>query len=332
MNHRPILVAGAGSWGTALAILIARNGHPVLLWGHDAAHIARLSRERCNARHLPGFAFPPPLTPVEELEEALTQARDVIAAVPVAGLRGVLEQIAIHAPADVRISWACKGFERDTLCLPHQIVEQMFSRDCPQAVISGPSFAREVAADVPTAIVVGSRDAGFAGDLVARLHGGRFRTYRSEDVTGIEIGGAVKNVFAIAAGISDGLGFGANSRAALITRGLAEMMRLGEAMGAHRETFMGLAGLGDLVLTCTQDQSRNRRLGLALAAGKDLATALKEINQTVEGVHTADAVEKLAKKHGVEIPIAVEVARILRGETTPQAAVQTLLARGPTSE
>ena len=269
---------------------------------------------------------------MEELEEALAQARDVVVAVPVAGLRAVLEQIAVHAPVDVRISWACKGFERDTLCLPHQIVEQVFSRDCPQAVISGPSFAREVAADVPTAIVVGSHDQNFARDLVTRLHGGRFRAYRSEDVTGIEIGGAVKNVLAIAVGLSDGLGFGANSRAALITRGLAEMMRLGETMGAHRETFMGLAGLGDLVLTCTQDQSRNRRLGLALAAGKDLSAALKEIGQTVEGVHTADAVEQLAKKHGVEMPISTQVARILRGEITPQAAVQALLARGPTSE
>ncbi len=332
MRQRPILIAGAGSWGTALAMLVARNGHPALLWGRDAAHVTTLSRERCNARYLPGFVFPPLLSPVEELEEALAQAGDVIVAVPVAGLRAVLEQIAVHAPPDVRISWACKGFEHDTLCLPHEVVEQMFSRDCPQAVLSGPSFAREVAAGVPTAIVVGSRDAAFAADLVARLHHGRFRAYRSEDVTGIEIGGAVKNVFAIAAGISDGLGFGANSRAALITRGLAEMMRLGEAMGAHRETFMGLAGLGDLVLTCTQDQSRNRRLGLALAAGRDLATALKEINQTVEGVHTAGAVVQLAGRYGVEMPIAVEVARILRGDTAPQAAVQTLLAREATSE
>lgn len=336
MSHRPILVAGAGSWGTALAVLLVRNGHASLLWGHDAAHIARLSRERCNARYLPGITFPPQLTPVEELEEALAQAstpvRDVVVAVPVAGLRAVLEQIAVHAPADVRISWACKGFERDTLCLPHQVVEQVFNRDCPQAVISGPTFAGEVAADVPTAIVVGSRDQNFARDLVARLHGGRFRAYRSEDVAGIEIGGAVKNVLAIAAGISDGLGFGANSRAALITRGLSEMMRLGEVMGARRETFMGLAGLGDLVLTCTQDQSRNRRLGLALAAGQDLSTALREIDQTVEGVHTAGAVEQLARKHGVDMPISVQVACILRGETTPQAAVQSLLARDPKSE
>ncbi len=332
MSHRPILVTGAGSWGTALAVLLSRNGHATLLWGHDAAHSACLSRERSNARYLPGITFPPQLTPVEEMEEALALARDVVIAVPVAGLREVLQQIAVHASTDARISWACKGFERDTLCLPHQIVEQVFTRDCPQAVISGPTFAREVAADIPTAIVVGSRDQGFARDLAARLHGGRLRTYRSEDVTGIEVGGAVKNVLAIAAGISDGLGFGANSRAALITRGLSEMMRLGEVLSARRDTFMGLAGLGDLVLTCTQDQSRNRQLGLALAAGRSLSAALAEIGQAVEGAHTAEVVEQLAKKHGVEMPISIQVARILRGETTPQAAVQTLLARDPKLE
>lgn len=322
-----ILLAGAGSWGTALAILLARNGHPTCLWGHDPGHVQRLAAERRNERYLPGVEFPPALRLDDDLEAAIAQSRDVIVAVPCSGLRQVLEQIAVFARPHLRLSWACKGIETGTRLLPHQIVAQYFGDACPTAVISGPTFAGEVAAGVPSAVVVASTDGEFALALAERLHGGTFRAYLGEDVIGVEVGGAVKNVLAIAAGISDGLGFGANSRAALITRGLSEIMRLGVEMGGQRETFMGLTGLGDLVLTCTQDQSRNRRLGLGIAAGQTLAAATAAIGQAVEGVRTAAAVEQLAVQHGIEMPISIQVARLLRDECAPHEAVQALLAR-----
>ena len=332
MRAEPILVAGAGSWGTALAILVARNGHPAYLWGHDAAYLARLAHERRNERYLPGIEFPQPLIVEEELEVALRHADDVLLAVPCRALREVAHQVAVYAHANVRISWACKGIDLDTLQLPHEIVAEIFGADCPAAAISGPTFANEVAAGLPTAIVVASRDQAFAQALVVRLHGGNFRAYLGQDVIGVEVGGAVKNVLAIAAGISDGLGFGANSRAALITRGLAELTRLGMALGAKRDTFMGLAGLGDLVLTCTQDQSRNRRLGLAMARGKSVDEAIAEIGQVVEGVRTAQAVEQLAAARQIEMPICTQVARLLRGACSAREAVQALLAREPKAE
>lgn len=323
----PVLVAGAGSWGTALAVLLARNGHSTCLWGHQPAHIERLAREHRNERYLPGIEFPPALTLDDDLEAATAQARDVIVAVPCSGLRQVLEQIAVFARPHLRLSWACKGIETGTRLLPHQIVAEYFGDACPTAVISGPTFAGEVAAGIPSAVVVASGDARFALALAERLHGGAFRAYLGGDVVGVEVGGAVKNVLAIAAGISDGLGFGANSRAALITRGLSEIMRLGVMMGGRRETFMGLTGLGDLVLTCTQDQSRNRRLGLGIAAGQTLAGAIAAIGQAVEGVRTAAAVEDLARLHGIDMPISTQVARLLRDECTPHEAVEALLAR-----
>ena len=326
-SEEPILVAGAGSWGTALAVLLARNGHPTCLWGHHPGHIERLAQERRNERYLPGIEFPPALSLDDDLEAASARSRDVIVAVPCSGLRAVLEQIAVFARPHLRLSWACKGIEHDTRLLPHQIVTHYFGDACPTAVISGPTFAGEVAAGVPTAVVVASADGEFALSLAERLHGGSFRAYLGDDVVGVEVGGAVKNVLAIAAGISDGLGFGANSRAALITRGLSEIMRLGVVMGGRRETFMGLTGLGDLVLTCTQDQSRNRRLGLGIAAGQTVAAAVASIGQAVEGVHTAAAVEQLAAQHGIEMPISIQVARLLRDECTPHEAVQALLAR-----
>lgn len=328
----PIVVAGAGSWGTALAILLARNGHRTVLWGHDPTHLARLAADRANRRHLPGVEFPPSLELEDELEGVLRHASDVILAVPCKALREVSHLVAVHAAPQVRISWACKGIDVETLQLPHAIVETMFGSDCPAAVISGPTFANEVAAGLPTAVVVASRDKAFAQSLASRLHGGTFRAYVGDDVIGVEVGGAVKNVLAIAAGISDGLGFGANSRAALITRGLAEMTRLGVAMGARAETFTGLAGLGDLVLTCTQDQSRNRRLGLSIATGKTVADAVAAIGQVVEGVRTAEALQRLSREQGVEMPICDQVARVLRGECAPREAVQTLLSREPKSE
>lgn len=332
MTADSILVAGAGSWGTALAIHLARNGHATVLWGHDAGHIARLSHARCNERYLPGVEFPPLLSVEDELEGTLRRTRDVILAVPCNALREVAHQVAVHARPDARIAWACKGIDVDTLQLPHAVVVEQFGADCPAAVISGPTFAIEVAGGLPTAVVVASDDAEFARALASHLHGGAFRAYVGSDVIGVEVGGAVKNVLAIAAGISDGLGFGANSRAALITRGLAELTRLGVAMGANRETFMGLAGLGDLVLTCTQDQSRNRRLGLAIARGRTVAEAAAEIGQVVEGIRTAEAVQRLSRVKGVEMPICAQVAMVLSGQRSPREAVQALLARKPKRE
>jgi glycerol-3-phosphate dehydrogenase (NAD(P)+) len=332
MTADSILVAGAGSWGTALAIHLARNGHATVLWGHDADHIARLSHARRNDRYLPGFDFPPALSVEDELEGTLRRTRDVILAVPCKALREVAHQVAVYARPDVCISWACKGIDIDTLQLPHAIVAEQFGPECPAAVISGPTFANEVAAGLPTAVVVASDDATFACALAGYLHGGAFRAYVGDDVIGVEVGGAVKNVLAIAAGISDGLGFGANSRAALITRGLAELTRLGVALGAKRETFMGLAGLGDLVLTCTQDQSRNRRLGLAIAQGQSVAEAAAGIGQVVEGVRTAEALQRLSREQRVEMPICDQVARVLSGQCSPREAVQALLAREPKSE
>jgi len=332
MTADSILVAGAGSWGTALAIHLARNGHATVLWGHDAGHIARLAHARRNERYLPGVEFPTLLSVEDELDGTLRRARDVILAVPCKALREVAHLVAAHARPDARISWACKGIDVDTLQLPHAIVAEVFGADCPAAVVSGPTFATEVAAGLPTAVVVASENAEFARDLAGCLHGGAFRAYVGDDVIGVEVGGAVKNVLAIAAGISDGLGFGANSRAALITRGLAELTRLGVAMGARKETFMGLAGLGDLVLTCTQDQSRNRRLGLAIARGRSASEAAAEIGQVVEGIRTAEALQRLSRIQGVEMPICDQVAMVLSGRCSPREAVQALLAREPKSE
>ncbi|MGQ0658828.1 MAG: NAD(P)H-dependent glycerol-3-phosphate dehydrogenase [Chromatiales bacterium] len=327
-----MLVAGAGSWGTALAVVFSRNGHPTYLWGHDPVHLARLARERRNERYLPGVDFPAAMRVEDDLETALRHTRDVVLAVPCRALREVGHQIAVYARAHVRVGWACKGIDVDTLQLPHQIVADLFGEECPAAVISGPTFAGEVAAGLPTAIVVASHDQELSRTLVARLHSGTLRAYCGDDVIGVEVAGAVKNVLAIAAGISDGLGYGANSRAALITRGLAEITRLGLALGARRETFMGLAGLGDLVLTCTQDQSRNRRLGLALAHGTPLEQAVAVIGQVVEGVRTAEAVDRLARKTQIEMPICRQVARVLRAECSHREAVQALLAREPRRE
>ncbi len=332
LNETPILVIGAGSWGTALAIVFARNGRPTLLWGHDATHLTRLARERRNARYLPGIDLPPAIRIADDLEGALSEAREIVLAVPCHALREIAYRVAVHARSDARIASACKGIDVETLQLPHEIVAGLFGKECPAAVISGPTFAAEVAAGLPTAIVVASEDEEFASALAQRLHSGTLRAYRGEDVNGVEISGAVKNVLAIAAGISDGLGFGANSRAALITRGLAEITRLGLKLGAQRETFTGLAGLGDLVLTCTQDQSRNRRLGLDLARGTPLEQAVAAIGQVVEGVRTAEAVDRLARKTQIEMPICTQVARLLRGECSHREAVQALLAREPRRE
>ncbi len=329
--HTPIAVIGAGSWGTALAIQLARAGHPTRLWGRDRHALEAMQRQRRNVRYLPNADFPVALEAVADMAETLRGARDALVAVPSHAFRETLVQLAPHLEPDARIAWASKGFEIATGLLPHQIANEMFG-DRPAAVLSGPTFAGEVGAGLPTAMTVASHDEIFAKDLVLRLSGPHFRAYTQSDIMGVEVGGAVKNVIAIGSGIADGMGFGANTRVALITRGLAEMMRLGVKLGALRETFMGLAGLGDLVLTCTDDQSRNRRLGLALGRGNSLADAQRSIQQVVEGVTAAEAVRAVALRESVEMPICQEVYRVMHEAKPVRAAVQALMGREVRSE
>jgi glycerol-3-phosphate dehydrogenase (NAD(P)+) len=323
----PIAVLGAGSWGTALAVQLARSGAPVLLWGRDAAALDDLATHRENRRYLPGVALPDSLRVEPDLARAAAAAADVLVCVPSHAFRGLLVALAPALRPAARLAWATKGFEQHTGLLPHALARAVVGAGRPLAALSGPTFAREVGAGLPTALTVAASEAAFAGDLAARLSGARFRAYTSTDLGGVEVGGALKNVLAIGAGISDGLRYGANTRIALITRGLAEMTRLGVALGARARTFVGLSGMGDLVLTCTDDQSRNRRLGLALAAGVPLADAVRQIGQVVEGVYAAEAVREVAAGLDLDLPICAQVAAILAGRTTPAAAVDALMAR-----
>jgi glycerol-3-phosphate dehydrogenase (NAD(P)+) len=292
----------------------------------------RMAEERVNAEYLPGCKFPPTLAPIADLRAAVAGAADVLVAVPSHALHPVLRVLAPMLQPEQGIASAVKGLEPETGKLVHEVVEDIVGRGRRFAAISGPTFAREVGLGMPTAVTVASTDIDYAEKVVHALHGNGFRAYSSTDVIGVEVGGSVKNVLAIAVGIADGLGLGANTRAGVITRGLAEIMRLGEAMGGKRETFMGLAGLGDLVLTCTDDQSRNRRLGLALAKGKSLPQALAEIRQVVEGVRAAPEVMRLARKHHVDMPISEQVVRLLAGEIKPVDAVRALATRPPRAE
>jgi glycerol-3-phosphate dehydrogenase (NAD(P)+) len=286
-----------------------------------------MQRERENRRYLPGASFPPSLLATGDLAQCLSGARDILVSVPSHGLRQTLERLRPQLGSDERICWATKGFELTTGKLPHQVAEEVLGDRRAMAVLSGPTFAKEVGAGLPTAITVAANDARFAADLAAALSGESFRAYTSWDMIGVEVGGAVKNVLAIGAGLSDGLGFGANTRIALINRGLAEMTRLGVALGAKSDTFMGLAGMGDLVLTCTDNLSRNRRMGLALAAGKNIDEAQREIQQVVEGVLAAKAVKEVSGKLGVEMPICVEIYRIIYEDIPPAEAVRALMSR-----
>lgn len=322
-----IAVIGAGSWGTALAMHLARNGVPTLLWGRDPQQMARMSAERCNPRYLPDILFPEGLTPTSDLQQAIADSDHLLLAVPSHAFRDTLRLIAKQLKPHTRIAWATKGLEPGSRRLLHQIVAEELGPDQTCAVISGPTFAKEVAKGLPTAVTVASADESTAAYFAACLHGGTFRAYTGSDVVGVELGGACKNVLAIAAGIADGLGFGANTRAALITRGLAELMRLGVHLGGQAETFMGLAGLGDLVLTCTDDQSRNRRVGIALGQGRSLEEAIASIGQAVEGVKSAPEVHQLAQAQGVEMPITEQVYRVLYEGVPALQAVEALLHR-----
>ena len=322
-----ISVLGAGSWGTALALLLARNGHPVILWGHRPEHMRNLEAARCNQRYLPNAKFPANLSLTADLEQAVRAGSIVLIAVPSHAFRDLLLAMAPHLSADVGIAWATKGLEINTGRLLHEVVTETLRRDVPTAVLSGPTFAGEVAANQPTAITIASKQPEFAKAVACLLHNTYFRPYTCEDMIGVQLGGATKNVLAIAAGVADGLGFGANARAALITRGLAEMMRLGLAMGGKSETFMGLAGVGDLILTCTDNQSRNRRFGLGLGKGLGCEEAAQQIGQEIEGIATARIVRDMAQRHGIEMPITEQTYRILYEDLAPAEAVHNLLIR-----
>jgi glycerol-3-phosphate dehydrogenase (NAD(P)+) len=327
----PMTVIGAGSWGTALAILLAREGHPTHLWGRDAAQLEAMRGARRNLRYLPDAAFPEALQVAADLPAALRISRDALIAVPSHAFRATLTNIRPHLGAHTRIAWATKGFEIATGLLPHQVVREVLGAT-PGAVLSGPTFAKEVGAGLPTAMTIASADENFAKELALSLSGPSFRAYTQTDIMGVEVGGAVKNVIAIGSGIADGMGFGANTRVALITRGLAEMMRLGVKLGALRETFMGLAGLGDLVLTCTDDQSRNRRFGIALGRGESPKSAESAIHQVVEGVLAARAVYDVAQRLAVDMPICREIYGIMYENKPVRAAVQALMGREVRSE
>ncbi|MFI4913729.1 MAG: NAD(P)H-dependent glycerol-3-phosphate dehydrogenase [Steroidobacterales bacterium] len=325
--HADIAVLGAGSWGTALAIQCARAGRPARLWGRDAAHVETMERERVNHRYLPNAAFPHSLHLISALEAAVTDVNDVLLAVPSHAFRALLTQLKPLLSPSIRLCWATKGFELDSGKLPNEVAHEVLGPGRQVAVLSGPTFAHEVGAGLPTAMTIASPDADYAQMLAQDLSSPSFRAYISRDITGVEVGGAVKNVLAIGAGLSDGLGFGANARIALITRGLVEMMRLGVALGARRETFMGLAGLGDLVLTCTDNHSRNRRFGLALAQGVGVDAAQREIGQVVEGYLAARALRRVAEREHVVMPIAEGIHGVLYEGLPADEVVRGLMMR-----
>ena len=326
-GSQTIAVLGAGSWGTALAMLLGQNGHPVNLWSHNAEHAELMQHARENNHYLPNLTFPDNLNVLSDLESALKNVTDILVVVPSHAFRKTLERIKPFITDSQRIAWATKGLETNSCKLLHQVAREVLGSEVSLAVISGPTFAKEVAQGLPGAVTIASTDQTLAANWANRLHNDHFRAYTAEDIIGVEIGGACKNVIAIAAGIADGMGFGANARAALIARALSEITRLGVSLGAQAETFTGLTGLGDLVLTCTDDQSRNRRTGIALGKGKNLELAMKEIGQVVEGVSTAKEVVALAKKQNIDLPITEQVFNVLYKDTSPQDAVNALFNR-----
>ncbi|MDO8312741.1 MAG: NAD(P)H-dependent glycerol-3-phosphate dehydrogenase [Sideroxyarcus sp.] len=325
-----IAILGSGAWGTALAISFAAR-HDVTLWARDAAQVAAMRDTSRNQRYLPDTHLPNNLALTADLNEALHAVELIIAAVPVSGLRPVLQQIAAM-PKPVGVIWLCKGFETGTSLLPHQIANETLPAAFPRGVLSGPSFAQEVARSLPTALTLASSDGEFAQRMAKALHHSRLRIYSSTDVVGVEIGGAIKNVLAIAAGICDGMQMGLNARAALLTRGLAEMTRLGLQIGGRAETLGGLSGVGDLILTCTGDLSRNRQVGMLLAQRHSLSTILDELGHVAEGVYTAREVQHIAQQQGVEMPICQAVYRVLYENLPANQAVEMLLSRQPGEE
>lgn len=321
-----ITVMGAGAWGTALAVHLARNGVETSIWGRRPEHLAAMAADRENKRYLPSVSLPDNLGPATDLQSCIQKTRDILVVVPSEGFREALAMIKPWLRSDSRIIWATKGFESSTGEFLDDVIKAELG-DIPRAIVSGPSFAAELGKGLPTAVTVASLDDELLADTVAYFHGANLRAYSSRDMNGVQLGGAIKNVMAIAAGISAGLHYGSNARAALITRGLAEIMRLGEHLGAERETLMGLAGVGDLVLTCTDSLSRNYRFGVALGRGLDQKAAMEEIQQVVEGAVTAKVVRQVAAKAGVELPICEVVYRVLYEGLLPTEAVDVLLTR-----
>ncbi|MBD8527046.1 NAD(P)H-dependent glycerol-3-phosphate dehydrogenase [Pseudomarimonas arenosa] len=327
MNALRVGVFGAGSWGTALAAQAARNGHVTTLWGRDAEQIRTMRDTHRNTRYLPDLELPANLQFSDQLEEVTANSDLLLAVVPSHAFPSVLAEMTPHRRPGAGLAWATKGFELGSGRFLHEVAEALLGHDTPLAVVTGPSFAREVTQGLPTAVTVHGEHAAFSQSVADALHGPTFRVYTGSDMLGAELGGAMKNVLAVATGIADGMELGLNARAGLITRGLNEMLRLNQALGGRAETLMGLAGLGDLVLTCTGDLSRNRRLGLALGKGKSIEQAVAAIGQVVESIQTADEVARLAARHELELPICALVARVLHGEITPQEGLKLLLSR-----
>ena len=325
LKVQKIAILGAGSWGTAIALHLANHGYLVNLWSHNAIHVHKMQKDQQNKPYLPDIHFPRNLTPCVSYEKAITNVDFVLIAVPSHAFAKILNQLL--QPPKLGIAWLTKGLDPATHLLLHELIKAKWGQNYPIAVISGPSFAKEVAKSLPTAIVVAGNDPGYFTKVRDLLHHGNMRVYTSDDYIGVQICGAVKNVLAIACGISDGLNYGANAKAALITRGLAEMTRLGISLGAKIETFLGLAGVGDLVLTCTDNQSRNRRYGLLIGQGKSLAAAEQDIGQVVEGKYNAKQICQLAQEQQVEMPICTVVNEILQGKVSAQEAVIQLMQR-----
>ncbi|WP_404409057.1 NAD(P)H-dependent glycerol-3-phosphate dehydrogenase [Pseudidiomarina marina] len=333
MRNSQVTVLGAGSYGTALALCFARKGTHTCLWGRDVEQIEVMAKTRENTRYLPGIQLPDTLHVTADLAEAVADCKNIVVVVPSSAFAQVLKDMQPSLLPDARVAWATKGLEPETGRLLFEVAQEILGDSHALAVLSGPTFAMEMAKGLPTAISMSSTDPQFVEELSELLHCDRsFRVYTNDDFIGVQLGGAVKNVIAIGAGMADGIGFGANARTALITRGLAELTRLGLKLGAKPETFTGMAGLGDLILTCTDNQSRNRRFGLALGQGKSVEQAMKEIGQAVEGYRNTREVVALAKRHGVEMPICEQLYDVLYGDTTPQQAAINLLSRARTSE
>lgn len=322
-----IAVVGAGSWGTALATLLARHGHTTVLWGRDAAVIEAIDQRHENPRYLPGIPLPESLRASTDLAATVAGADWILVVVPSHAFAETVRALAPLRPAGAGVAWATKGFEPGSGRFLHEVAREVLGPDVPLAVVTGPSFAKEVTLGLPTAITVHGDDDAFSQQVADAMHGPAFRAYTGDDMVGAELGGAMKNVLAVATGVADGMQLGLNARAGLITRGLNEMLRLAAAIGGKPETLMGLAGLGDLVLTSTGDLSRNRRLGLALGRGQSLQDAVKEIGQVVESVQTADEVMRQADRHGIDLPISSAVRAVLHGDLSPAEGLQQLLAR-----
>lgn len=327
-----ITVLGAGAWGTALAIHFANQHHRVRLWARDAEHVHVLQQDRTNTRYLSNVAFPNSLTPVLDLQAALHQTELILIVTPVSGLRPTLEKIKPLITNELPIMTACKGFETDTGLLPHQVVSEVLPQQKHIALLSGPSFAQELAQQLPCAVTLAAKDQAWIQNLCLSLNSPVLRLYASTDVVGVAVGGALKNVMAIATGLCDGLHYGMNARAALMTRGLAEITRLAQALGAQEATLMGLSGLGDLILTCTGGLSRNRQVGLKLAENKNLDTILQELGHVAEGVYTISEAARLAHQYHVSMPITNALFQLLNGQLSSNEVAQTLMMRHPTLE